>query len=140
MQEFNARCDPPWNERELEHKLESAAKVTRHSQPRGYLLGERGPAPSAETAAAVITAFEVNASEPLPGEARAENSERSAATVAEPLFEEELMEARRIAKELVKLYHAGAISGPDDPEAVFYAHLIHTFQGEFAGRRPRGTT
>ena len=44
MLEFNARCDPPWSEKELEHKLESASKVTRHSRPRGYLLGERGPA------------------------------------------------------------------------------------------------
>jgi hypothetical protein len=25
---------------------------------------------------------------------------------------------------LVKLHKAGAISGPDDPEAVFYAHLV----------------
>ena len=48
MQEFNARCEPPWSEKELEHKLDSAGKVTRHSQPRGYLLGERasGPSPS----------------------------------------------------------------------------------------------
>ena len=27
-------------------------------------------------------------------------------------------EARRIAGELVKLYRAGAIKGPDDPQAV----------------------
>ena len=48
MQEFNARCDPPWSEKELEHKLDSAAKVTRHSRPRGYLLGERGSALSSQ--------------------------------------------------------------------------------------------
>lgn len=32
--EYNARCDPPWSERELDHKLESAAK---QPGPRGYL-------------------------------------------------------------------------------------------------------
>jgi hypothetical protein len=37
--DFNPRCDPPWDERELDHKLigaERAAKLTR-----GYLLGGR---------------------------------------------------------------------------------------------------
>lgn len=72
--------------------------------------------------------------EPLPGAARgpAENPERSVATVTEPLSEAELAEARRVAGELVRLYRDGVIAGPDDPEARFYAHLIHTFQGAFA--------
>jgi hypothetical protein len=70
MQEFNARCDPPWNERELEHKLESASKVTRHSRPRGYLLGERGPDPSAAKAGPAVTVLNVDPDEPLPGEKR----------------------------------------------------------------------
>ena len=39
-------------------------------------------------------------------------------------------EARRIAGELVKLYRAGAIKGVGDPEAQFYAHLIHTVGGD----------
>jgi hypothetical protein len=40
-----------------------------------------------------------------------------------------LAEARRIARELVKLYHAGVITGPDDPEAIFCACLIRDFGG-----------
>jgi hypothetical protein len=69
MLEFNARCEPPWSQKELEHKLDSAAKANRHSKPRGYLLGECGPAtpPQAEP---LVFALDVDTSEPLPGEKR----------------------------------------------------------------------
>ena len=40
---FNDRCEPPWNERELRHKLASADKLARHPQPRGYLRGSSAP-------------------------------------------------------------------------------------------------
>ena len=40
---FNDRCEPPWNERELRHKLASAGKLARHPQPRGYLRGSNAP-------------------------------------------------------------------------------------------------
>ena len=39
MQEFNARCSPPWSERELAYKLRSAAN-SGSSKGSGYLLGE----------------------------------------------------------------------------------------------------
>ena len=38
LREYNQRCLPPWSEPELAHKLDDAAKLTRHSKPRGYLL------------------------------------------------------------------------------------------------------
>jgi hypothetical protein len=38
---YNERCQPPWNERELRHKLSEARKVT-HQHPRGHLLGRDG--------------------------------------------------------------------------------------------------
>jgi hypothetical protein len=45
MGEYNARCDPPWHEKDLEHKLTQAERVA-DAQPRGYLKGagyeERG--------------------------------------------------------------------------------------------------
>lgn len=34
LREFNERCEPPWSERELEHKVKSALK---QSGPRGFL-------------------------------------------------------------------------------------------------------
>src|SRR5581483_3344208 len=34
MREYNARCTPPWSERELEHKVDQALKT---GGPRGYL-------------------------------------------------------------------------------------------------------
>lgn len=37
--EYNGRCEPPWNERELRHKLTSAGALSRHPKPRGHLRG-----------------------------------------------------------------------------------------------------
>ena len=37
LQRYNERCQPPWTEKELRHKLASADNL--HSRkPRGYLL------------------------------------------------------------------------------------------------------
>jgi hypothetical protein len=33
LSEFNQRCDPPWSDRELQHKLADAQKLTRHPMP-----------------------------------------------------------------------------------------------------------
>ena len=40
MLEYNARCQPPWNEYELRRKLDQALKHSGHRKPRGYLLGQ----------------------------------------------------------------------------------------------------
>ena len=39
LAEFNTRCQPPWTERELRHKIASAVRG-QHALPLGYLLGE----------------------------------------------------------------------------------------------------
>ena len=41
--EYNARCQPPWSERELRHKLSEAGKLSRPSKSRGHLLGGAEP-------------------------------------------------------------------------------------------------
>lgn len=41
VDEYNPRCDPPWSEREIEHKLSSVAE--RCTRERGYLLQDRAP-------------------------------------------------------------------------------------------------
>ena len=38
LQRYNQRCQPPWNERELRHKLVSADQVSPGNGQRGYLL------------------------------------------------------------------------------------------------------
>jgi hypothetical protein len=42
LRRYNTRCQPPWNEDELKHKLSSAANLQpregRTLNPRGYLL------------------------------------------------------------------------------------------------------
>lgn len=43
LQEYNQRCDPPWGEKQIEHKLRQA-DTTPDPQPRGYLAGDNaGP-------------------------------------------------------------------------------------------------
>lgn len=37
MQEWNAQCQPPWNDKDLRHKIRDAYNTT-HPQPRGWLL------------------------------------------------------------------------------------------------------
>lgn len=53
LQEFNQRCVPPWNDKQIEHKLRQA-DTTPDAQPRGYLIGENagpvGVAPAARRA------------------------------------------------------------------------------------------
>lgn len=44
LDEYNARCSPPWSDRELDHKLSEAEKADR---PTGYLLeAKRTPPPA----------------------------------------------------------------------------------------------
>ena len=38
--DYNARCQPPWNEAELRHKLHSAGNLTRAATRRGHLRHE----------------------------------------------------------------------------------------------------
>ena len=42
LSDFNPRCQPPWTECELLHKVQDAAKVI-HRKPRGYLLAHSSP-------------------------------------------------------------------------------------------------
>jgi hypothetical protein len=42
---YNPRCQPPWTEKELRHKVEDAASKP-HQQPRGYLLRQERESPS----------------------------------------------------------------------------------------------
>jgi hypothetical protein len=60
-----------------------------------------------------------------------ESSKRSVASIPEELSAEQLAEARRIAKELVKLHRDGAIKTAGD--ASFYANLIRDFGTTYAG-------
>lgn len=146
MREFSARCQPPWAEKELEHKLDSAAKVTRHSKPRGHLLGERGPSARdvspAGTKSGATKIVDVDTTEPLPGD----NPKRSVTSVPDAdsgLTPEQLTEARRIVGELVKLHQRGIIKDATDPAARFYAAMIHQFGGtvvEAAGEKTEPTT
>jgi len=44
LDHYNPRCEPPWSEKELRHKVTSAA-TKPHNQPRGWLLNEQREQP-----------------------------------------------------------------------------------------------
>ena len=44
LDHYNPRCEPPWTEKELRHKVEDAAKKP-HDQPRGWLLNQEREQP-----------------------------------------------------------------------------------------------
>ncbi|MBX3452493.1 MAG: bifunctional DNA primase/polymerase [Planctomycetaceae bacterium] len=48
LDHYNPRCEPPWTEKELRHKVTSAA-TKPHSQPRGWLLNEVSPLQAEES-------------------------------------------------------------------------------------------
>lgn len=41
LQQWNVRCQPPWSDAELLHKIDSAEKAS-HSKPRGHLVNGNG--------------------------------------------------------------------------------------------------
>jgi hypothetical protein len=53
LNEYNGRCVPPWSERELQHKVRSAAQAA-HREPRGWLLNG-APVPVQERARPVAS-------------------------------------------------------------------------------------
>ena len=42
MHEFNQRCVPPWNDADLERKVDESIRLDNHQKSRGYLLGASG--------------------------------------------------------------------------------------------------
>ncbi|MCA9091241.1 MAG: bifunctional DNA primase/polymerase [Planctomycetaceae bacterium] len=44
LDHYNPRCEPPWTEKELRHKVEDAARKP-HDQPRGWLLNQEREQP-----------------------------------------------------------------------------------------------
>jgi hypothetical protein len=119
--EYNTRCLPPWNERELRHKLAEARKVA-HREPAGHLLGDRSAIPSR--------------TEPdRPPRILGRITVRETALAPAQSTTIDLAEARRIAGELHKMQADGAIAGPQDPEAAFLGAVLHTFGGTYLGQR-----
>jgi hypothetical protein len=131
LSEFNERCEPPWSESELRHKLESAGKLNRHPMPRGHLRGQDNT-PNWRTVTPTPTP------EPIPWHVEPRRPKAEPVAPAAPLESAGALpnnaEARRVASELVKLHNDGAITGPHDPEAGFYAAVIHSFGATYSGR------
>lgn len=43
LKEYSATCQPPWTDKDVSHKIRSAA-LSAHTKPRGHLLGNNAPA------------------------------------------------------------------------------------------------
>ena len=63
LTEWNRVCVPPWSDRELRHKVESASEAS-HSEPRGWLLGA-GVAPEPQRRLAARSAPPAKAASPV---------------------------------------------------------------------------
>ena len=122
--EYNSRCVPPWSESELRHKLTSAQNLSRHSKPRGYLRGdhvEQAYLPIPEEPK--VIEWQVKP-EPLPAKKSQARETTEPSKTIEPTDTEQDIEEIRISQELAKLHRDGAITGPQQKEATFYARLI----------------
>lgn len=62
LSEYNLRCSPPWFERELLYKLNSADR-SAHDKPRGHLLGDE-PAPLTGRVGNTTTLMKTDAPKP----------------------------------------------------------------------------
>ena len=113
LKEWNDSCTPPWNERDLARKISEAEKAQR-ARTSGKLRANR------PTSSVVVRRIKKQPLEMVNhlGEQPSMNGDA---------------EARRVAAELVKLHRDRAISGADDPEARFYAGLLHAFGATYTG-------
>lgn len=74
--DFNPRCDPPWSERELLHKIRSVAE--RCERPRGYLLeADRRPVHTTQQAASRPTVTSTTDDASIPWASRLLVNEKS---------------------------------------------------------------
>lgn len=55
LQDWNGRCDPPWNEHDLRRKIAHAVKTS--TKPRGFLLGESRAVEMEESSGVDLSAF-----------------------------------------------------------------------------------
>jgi hypothetical protein len=121
--EYNTRCQPPWSEMELRHKLESAEKLTRHPKPRGHLLGGEDTPRHFSLPREPERAPWVVRPEPFPKREQRDQSapEPDDATVADPC------RSAAHSWELVALQRDRAIQGQKTPVSM---HTLFTLLAE----------
>jgi hypothetical protein len=135
MEEYNVRCQPHWSPAELRHKLASAARCDRAKRAKGELSQDYvSPRPVKR----LVMKREIRPPKILGRIALPASVEHPACptplAVTAPVDTAEDIEVKRIAGELSKLHRNGAISGPNDAEAVFYACLIRDFGATYTRR------
>ncbi|MBI2925552.1 MAG: hypothetical protein HYY24_07600 [Verrucomicrobia bacterium] len=108
LREYNQRCQPPWTERELQHKIKSAL-LACHAKPRGHLLGAAG------------LAFDRNAFSTLPRPKEAPPVKIDPTTATE-----NFLKGFRCGE--VDLWEASAIRPPDDWTKDALALLAFLFE------------
>jgi hypothetical protein len=128
MRHYNQKCEPPWSEKELQHKVDEALKA-RHNKAPGYLLDQQPPA-TRPTGSPTP--------QPNPVELRAKNEnipqgQQSAASQT-PIYEEVVSAALERAPEI------GPKEGlegnePEEPEKLFFYPKLDAkaFYGPFGG-------
>jgi len=139
MQEYNARCSPPWSEAALAHKVNDAAKLTRHPKPRGHLLDDStAPKHAQRTSAAGGNFYDSYTPKPRPFKSveLPPLAPPAVPVVYDPAPIQPVPlsietkrphnEAQRIAGELLKIHRSG-FSMPDDNARAIMAQAVHIF-------------
>ena len=88
LREYNLTCDPPWEEKDLRHKVRQAEEKIQHRQPRGHLLGSESPArkaPPYESAEPSLSTVWKVTPKPLPAALQMSTAPVEAPTLADDL-------------------------------------------------------
>lgn len=131
---YNPRCEPPWTEKELRHKVTSAA-TKPHQQPRGWLLNEqREPPPDPGVDISALVGQATGVTKPASTVVISDRDEpiRSSAEDPGPL-PDELLRMPGFVSEVMDL-SLGAAPYPNVPLAFCGAVALQAFLG---GRKVR---
>lgn len=131
---YNPRCEPPWTEKELRHKITSAA-TKPHDQPRGWLLNESREQPvESGVDISALVGQATGVTKPVSIAVVPEGDERidSSADAPGPL-PDELLRIPGFVSEVIDL-SLGAAPYPNVPLAFCGAVALQAFLG---GRKVR---
>lgn len=130
MRDYSQRCDPPWSEKELQHKLRSAEKKPS-DKGRGYLLGDRAKVTNGGDGAN----FKPRAMRPVREFVREEWAQINPQAVADftagiPVLDEAWF-ARRSSVNVSSVDSAGFLSAIFEPEDRVLIFSRYYSQGDF---------
>ena len=141
LSEYNQRFDPPWNDRELKHKMKSAANLTRSKHHRAHLANDKPydiyKDPAVYQQIPARPPIRVPDFEPeIIGEITLTEDDLRPKSRGEEHVggSPEDAEARRLAGELVSI-HRDTLGGITEADAACFCAVMRMFEANYVGRR-----